>query len=515
MRIRLWALLVCATWCLTANSATVTVTGFGAVGDGLHDDTGAIQAAIDALETQGGGTLVVPPGTYLLNSYSPSPHPWFFYNLRVGSNVTVQGSQGAKFLQGPKGRAPMPQGASQVRNTVLAFGTEEYIRDTFSNPAYNGGFYPLRATHVNDLSLTLSNSAQVSNFHVGDFVAIYSSSPADHIVPSEYTQITSVSPTGILGLASPLARSFANPIIANVTSLATVAVGVNNLTVQGAEPVAINEVFEFEADSNTFISDTSTGGGNTYGLNMNAIRWSTFTKNVFTSTAQANSLELPQNNSQNVVFASNTFNASAVGFGEYAAHWSLTQNTFSLHSTPDQGAGLSFGGLDVIFSYNTVQASASAMMPLVADYLGLNNEVQYAGQIRILNNVFNCTASNANCLQVVVPDTIVSNNQFSLNGSGQVILVQGPLPETVQIQNNSMYVQNGLGIVLNTPGSDHSVITCNIVAGNGQIGIYLTTSQATNSSQTLIAGNSIIGFTAPINRFGVVTSSTGPLCQEQ
>jgi hypothetical protein len=116
---------------------------------------------------------------------------------------------------------------------------------------------------------------------------------------------------------------------------------------------------------------------------------------------------------------------------------------------------------------------------------------------------------------VVVPDTIVSNNQFSLNGSGQVILVQGPLPETVQIQNNSMYVQNGLGIVLNTPGSDHSVITCNIVAGNGQIGIYLTTSQATNSSQTLIAGNSIIGFTAPINRFGVVTSSTGPLCQEQ
>lgn len=516
MQIRLWAFLVCFSLCVTANSATVTVKSYGAVGDGLHDDTAAIQAAIDALEAQGGGTLAVPAGTYLLNSYSSSPHPWFFYNLRVGSYVTVQANQGATFLQGPAGRAPVPPGASQVRNTVLVFGTKNYVINTFSDPDFNGGFYPVHATHMNDLALTLSDATQVSNFHVGDYVAIYSSSPANNLVPSEYTQITSVRPTGVLGIAVALARSFANPIIANVTSLATVAAGVNNLTIQGAEPIAINEVFDFEADNNTFISDTSIGGGDTFGLNMNAIRWCTFTNNVLKATAQPYVQELPQNNSQDVVFASNTFNASAVGFGEYAAHWSITQNTFSLHPTSaDQGAGLSFGGLDIIFSYNTVQASTSSMMPLVIDYLGLSTGVPYAGQIRILNNVFNCTASGANCLQVVVPDTIVSNNQFSLTGSGQVILVQSPLPETVQIQNNSIYVQNGLGIVLNTTSSDHSVITCNTVAGNGPIGIYLTASKTATSSQTLIAGNSILGFTAPINRFGVITNSTGPQCQDQ
>src|SRR5271165_3785937 len=85
---------------------TVNVKDLGAKGDGVSDDTVAIQGAINLLESRGGGILSVPSGTYLLNSYSPSPHPWFFYNIRVGSNVFIQGASGARFLQGPGGRAP-------------------------------------------------------------------------------------------------------------------------------------------------------------------------------------------------------------------------------------------------------------------------------------------------------------------------------------------------------------------------------------------------------------------------
>jgi hypothetical protein len=41
---------------------------YGAIGDGSTDDTAAIQAAIDHLQVNGGGTLLFPPGTYLITS---------------------------------------------------------------------------------------------------------------------------------------------------------------------------------------------------------------------------------------------------------------------------------------------------------------------------------------------------------------------------------------------------------------------------------------------------------------
>lgn len=51
----------------------VTVTDYGAVGDGITDDTLAIQAAIDAANTAGGGKLVFPPGTYITGLLDISP----------------------------------------------------------------------------------------------------------------------------------------------------------------------------------------------------------------------------------------------------------------------------------------------------------------------------------------------------------------------------------------------------------------------------------------------------------
>ena len=50
------------------NASTFNVLNFGAVGDGVADDTAALRAAVDAARLAGGGTVYMPPGTYLLTS---------------------------------------------------------------------------------------------------------------------------------------------------------------------------------------------------------------------------------------------------------------------------------------------------------------------------------------------------------------------------------------------------------------------------------------------------------------
>ena len=60
-------------------TTTFNVKDYGAVGDGVHDDTSAIQAAIDAAQASSGGSVVfMPDGTYLLTS-----------SLTIGCSGTV------------------------------------------------------------------------------------------------------------------------------------------------------------------------------------------------------------------------------------------------------------------------------------------------------------------------------------------------------------------------------------------------------------------------------------------
>ena len=73
-----------------AASAAVqfNVRDFGAKGDGVAKDTAAIQAAVDAAESAGGGTVEIPAGTYLTGSIFLKDN----VDFHVGAGATLKGS---------------------------------------------------------------------------------------------------------------------------------------------------------------------------------------------------------------------------------------------------------------------------------------------------------------------------------------------------------------------------------------------------------------------------------------
>lgn len=71
------------------------VTDFGAVGDGITDDTESIQAAVDAAAAAGGGIVQVPAGTFMVNARTgyTDPNQNIYHDgggVRMRSNVHLQ-----------------------------------------------------------------------------------------------------------------------------------------------------------------------------------------------------------------------------------------------------------------------------------------------------------------------------------------------------------------------------------------------------------------------------------------
>lgn len=83
------------------DGSSFNVLDYGAVGDGLTDDTTSIQAAINAANTAGGGSVCFPSGTYLISSTlngNDDIHLYADGNARIKSNISGTGGAIIKFL---------------------------------------------------------------------------------------------------------------------------------------------------------------------------------------------------------------------------------------------------------------------------------------------------------------------------------------------------------------------------------------------------------------------------------
>jgi len=505
---RLVAFIIAVLTCLLlqeAAAADINVVSMGADPTGVRDSREAIQRAIDTVAAAGGGVVTFPSGSYLLNSYRKSTHPWIFYNLLVPSNVTLLGSSQTMLLQGGSGRAPLIPGAKRVLNIVVSVGTRSFAQITFQNPSLNGGFYSLNPTQANDRTVTLAAASDVARFRAGDYVAIYESTTGG-VIATELSQLTSVNQsTGEVGVAFPLARGFSTPSIAQVTQLATRHVSLQNLAVQGTIPLAVTETFDFTVSNCRFIYDGTVGGSNTIGpLDANSVRGFHMVDSSFEPVGSVYAgMELPQRNSQDVVFENVTFKVKSAGFAEGAAHWSLTHSHFWLFPDPTVVSSITLGGLDVTFSDNDVHGGeitgGNGGGSLILDFNGAAKYLGYEGGIQIRNNVIECVASGGYCVSVKVHDTMLSGNQIKTASAKPAIIVQSPVPQTVLIEGNTLSLGGGgYGIVLETVSPDGCVIRNNTITGPGKAGVYVVSGPMPDAGGHTISDNTITGFVTPV-----------------
>lgn len=138
----------------------VSVKDFGAVGDGVTDDTAAIQAAIDAIFAAGGGEVFFPKGTYLVSAM-----------LEMRNEVSLRGvGDESQILANTDivtfGNTPATP-STQLVGVVV---TDLYLRNTISGAKTNYDVYfqnPIQCVLRRVRVRSGHNDTQYSNTNVG------------------------------------------------------------------------------------------------------------------------------------------------------------------------------------------------------------------------------------------------------------------------------------------------------------------------------------------------------------
>jgi len=90
------------------------IRDYGAVGNGIANDTTAIQKAVDACATSGGGRVYCPPGMYLTGTLVLKDN----VELHVDSGATLKASVDRAHYRSPPGRAHLVY-AEKARNVAI------------------------------------------------------------------------------------------------------------------------------------------------------------------------------------------------------------------------------------------------------------------------------------------------------------------------------------------------------------------------------------------------------------
>lgn len=171
---------------------------FGAKGDGATDDSGAINSAISALASAGGGVLFFPAGTYVVKA-----------NILLKSKVSLAGiGRGATTIKA----------ASGVTTAPLTATTGNAIEDVVIRDLTVDGNASAFATNIFGISVTKGSRVRITNVQVKNtyHIGIYGTECSDFAVDNCFLNnvaLTSTSPNGIHVLKGTRAKIAFNTIV--------------------------------------------------------------------------------------------------------------------------------------------------------------------------------------------------------------------------------------------------------------------------------------------------------------
>ena len=162
-------------------STVLNVHNFGASGNGVMDDTAAIQAAIDALPSSG-GTIVVPDGTYMINAVTG-------ISLRSHTRLSLSSSTYLKAIPNSSDRYNVVK-AWKVNNVEIVGGHIFGERSKHHGSAGEWGYC---------INISGSSNVYVHNVSVadswGDGILVGGSGWGSKMVPSNYVTLNGVTGT--------------------------------------------------------------------------------------------------------------------------------------------------------------------------------------------------------------------------------------------------------------------------------------------------------------------------------